>query len=143
MNPSPGPSLRGRGKSKATGGDCLGKSATFRGTLIRPSATFSRQDGRRSESQWAVGSNCGEQPAVCSLPAAYCSWHWGCAMNDRLLKSDAEGLTIPAPLSLQHILTPYPLANSDDVADACASGTAWPLHAHRQCACDDAMARVS
>jgi predicted phage terminase large subunit-like protein len=46
-----------------------------------------------------------------------------------LLKGDAAGHIDPAQTSLYDELTTFPLADSDDQADACAFGTAWLLHA--------------
>jgi hypothetical protein len=51
------------------------------------------------------------------------------AENGRfLLKGDAAGQIDPAQMSLFDELTTFPLADSDDLADACAFGTAWLLH---------------
>jgi predicted phage terminase large subunit-like protein len=44
-----------------------------------------------------------------------------------LLKGDAAGHIDPAQTSLYDELTTFPLADSDDQADACAFGTAWML----------------
>jgi predicted phage terminase large subunit-like protein len=44
-----------------------------------------------------------------------------------LLKGDAAGQIDPAQTSLYDELTTFPLADSDDQADACAFGTAWML----------------
>jgi hypothetical protein len=45
-----------------------------------------------------------------------------------LLKGDATGQVDPAQMSLFDELTTYPLADSDDLADAAAFGTGWLLH---------------